>query len=115
MSFDMMDSLNPKPSKVAIITEQTDWRAEVRNLWNKEAKARGYEVVADEIYAPGAKDLAPIVLKAKSANADAVLSQPDPPDGITLVKQMKELDFNAKFYHLVRAPDGLNWAQNLGK
>ena len=114
-SFDIMDSLNPKPTKVAIFAEQTDWGAELRDLWSKEAKARNYELVADEQYAPGSKDFAPMVLKAKAANADAVLSMPNPPDGLAIVKQMKELDFNAKFYYLIRAPDGLAWSQNLGK
>ena len=33
------------------------------------------------------------VLKAKSAGAEAVFALPSPPDGMTIVKQMKELDF----------------------
>src|SRR5262249_33426748 len=114
-TFDMMDSLSPKPTKVAVFAEQTDWGAELHDLWIKEAKSRNYEVVADEQYAPLSKDLSPMVLKAKAGNADAVLSLPNPPDGLALVKQMKELDFNAKFYFLIRAPDGLAWGQNLGK
>src|SRR5205823_1294419 len=114
-TFDIMDSLSPKPTRVAIFAEQTDWGAELHDLWSKEASTRGYELVADEQYAPGAKDFASMVLKAKSANADAVLALPNPPDGLAIVKQMKELDFNPKFAYFIRAPDGLAWAQNLGK
>jgi len=114
-SFDLMDSLSPKPTKVAIFAEQTDWGAELRDLWSKEAGARGYELVADEQYAPGAKDFTPMIQKAKSGNADAVLALPNPPDGMAIFKQMKELDFNAKFYFFIRAPDGTVWGQNLGK
>jgi branched-chain amino acid transport system substrate-binding protein len=114
-SFDMMDSLSPKPTRVAIFAEKTDWGAEMRALWKQEAQARGYEVVADEEYAPGSKDFAPMILKAKAGNADAALALPNPPDGIAIFKQMKELDFNAKFYYFVRAPDGPNWTQGLGK
>jgi branched-chain amino acid transport system substrate-binding protein len=114
--FDLMDSLNPKPSKVAIFAEQTDWGAELRDLWTKEARSRsGYEIVADEQYAPGAKDFAPMILKARSANADAVLALPNPPDGMAIVKQMKELDFTPKLSYMPRAPDSGAWSQSLGK
>jgi branched-chain amino acid transport system substrate-binding protein len=114
-SFDMMDSLSPKPTKVAIFAEKTDWGAEMRDLWKKEAQSRDYEVVADEEYAPGSKDFAPMILKAKSGNADAALGLPNPPDGMAIFKQMKELDFNAKFYYFVRAPDSPAWRQALNK
>ena len=114
-SFDMMDSVSPKPTKVAIFAEKTDWGAELRDLWKKEAQSRGYEVVADEEYAPGSKDFAPMIIKAKSGNADAALGLPNPPDGMAIFKQMKELDFNAKFYYFVRAPDSPAWRQALNK
>jgi branched-chain amino acid transport system substrate-binding protein len=114
-TFDLMDSLSPKPTKVAIFAEKTDWGAELHELWAKEAKARGYEIVADEEYAPGAKDFAPMILKAKSTNAEAVLALPNPPDGMAIFKQMKELDFNPTFDFFIRAPDNLSWIQNLGK
>src|SRR5919201_1819379 len=54
--YEHMDTLSPKPTKVALFTEQTDWGNELRELWNKEATSRRYDVVADEQYAPGAKD-----------------------------------------------------------
>ena len=92
-SFDIMDSLSPKPTKVAIFVEKTDWGAEMKALWKTEAQKRGYQIVADEEYAPGSKDFAPMILNAKSAGAEAVLALPNPPDGMAIVKQMKELDF----------------------
>jgi branched-chain amino acid transport system substrate-binding protein len=115
LTFDMMDSLNPKPARVAIFAEKTDWGAEMDELWRKEAQARGYQVITDETYAPGSQDFAPMILAAKSANAEAVLALPSPPDGMAIAKQMKELDFNPKFLYFIRAPDGLIWSQNLGK
>lgn len=113
--FDMMDGVSPKPASVAIFAEKTDWGGELRDLWKKEAGARGYDVVTDEQYAPASKDFAPMILKAKSGKTDAVLALPTPPDGIAIAKQMKELDFNAKYYFFIRASDGLNWGQALGK
>jgi branched-chain amino acid transport system substrate-binding protein len=78
-------------------------------------KAAGGEVVAQGEYAPGAKDYSDIILKAKAAQADAVYALPTPPDGMAMVKQMKELDFNPKLALLIRAPDPPVWSKNLGK
>ncbi|HET6220567.1 MAG TPA: amino acid ABC transporter substrate-binding protein, partial [Dongiaceae bacterium] len=114
--FDLMDTLNPKPSKVAIFAEKTDWGAEMENGWKQQAQAySGYDIVVDEQYAPGSTDFSNMVLKAKSANPDAVLMVPTPPDGIAIVKQMKELDVNPKLVNIIRASDSGAWSTALGK
>jgi branched-chain amino acid transport system substrate-binding protein len=112
--FDMMDGLSPKPTKVAIFAEKSDWGAELDGLWQQEAKTRNYEIVADEQYTTGATDYSAPILKAKGANADVLLALPSPPDGMAITKQLKELDFMPKLTYLIRAPDGLVWGQNLG-
>jgi branched-chain amino acid transport system substrate-binding protein len=114
-TFDLMDAQSPKPQKVAIFAEKTDWGAELGDLWRKEAAARNYELVTDEQYAPGANDYSSMILKAKGAGANAVLTLPSPPDGMALAKQMKELDFNPDFDFFIRAADTLSWSSSLGK
>ena len=47
-TFDIFDTLNPKPAKIAIFAEKTDWGNELGGGWRDQAKARGYEVVVDE-------------------------------------------------------------------
>ena len=113
--FDLMDSVSPKPTRVALFIEKTDWGNELRGIWRQDAQARNYEIVADEDYTPGAKDFTSMIQKAKSGNADAALALPNPPDGMAIAKQMKELDFAPKIAEFIRASDGLVWAQNLGK
>jgi len=113
--YDMMDTLNPKPTRVAIFTEKTDWGAEMLGLWRQDGPPRGYEIVAAEEYTPGAQDYSALILKGKSGNADALFSMPTPPDGMAMLKQMKELDFGPKLITVIRASDGLVWGQNLGK
>ena len=113
--FDLMDAQTPKPTKLAFFPEKTDWGAEMRELWRKEASTRGYQVVVDEEYAPGATDLSPLILKAKTASADAVLSLPSPPDGALLQRQLKELDYTPKITFIVRAADAPTWGTNFGK
>ncbi len=113
-TFDMLDSLSPKPANIAIFAEKTDWGAELGGLWTDEANKRGYTVKTYE-YAPGTTDFSSIILPAKDSGAEVVLSLPNPPDGLALAKQIKELGFNAKAYVFIRAADGPTWAENLGK
>lgn len=113
--FDVFDTLDPKPLKIAIFAETTDWGAELGAGWRQEAEARGYELVADETYAPGSTDFSDLILKAKDGGAQAVLALPNPPDALTIVKQMKELDFNPAITAIVRGADAVTWPENMGK
>ncbi|HEY6368310.1 MAG TPA: amino acid ABC transporter substrate-binding protein [Candidatus Binatia bacterium] len=117
-TFVFLDALIPapeRPRKVALILERTDWGKEMGSHWETMAKQNSYQVVASGEYAPGAKDFSDLVLKAKAAGAEAVFTVPSPPDGMTLVKQMKELDFSPKAAVFIRASDPPVWSQNLGK
>ena len=104
-----------RPKKVALFLEKTDWGREMAAAWVETGKFAGYEVVAQGEYAPGAKDYSDLILKAKTAQADAVFALPTPPDGMAIVKQMHELDFNPKLALMIRAPDAPVWSKNLGK
>ena len=104
-----------RPKTVAIFQEKTDWGQEMAAAWTEAGKTGGYQVVVHGEYAPGAKDFSDLILKAKAAKADAVFGIPTPPDGMTIVKQMKELDYTPKLNLLIRAPDSLPWSKNLGK
>ena len=117
-TFVFLDAAIPaaqRPRKVALFLERTDWGKEMGSLWESTAKKRGYQIVANGEYAPGSKDFSDLILKAKSAGAEIVLALPSPPDGMTIVKQMKELDFNTKVNLFIRAADPPVWSQNLGK
>ena len=114
-TFDLLDSLNPKPVKVAIFAEKTDWGAELGGLWSSEAQTRGYQIVTNEQYTPGATDYSGLIGKAKDAGAQVLLALPSPPDGTALVKQLKELAFTPQAMFLIRAPDSTTWGSNLGK
>lgn len=104
-----------RPRKVAIFAERTDWGREIANLWSVRSTEFGYQVVFRGEYTVGTRDMSDLILRAKAAGAELVLGVPTPPDGITLVRQMKELDFNPRAYLLVRAPDAPAWSQSLGK
>ena len=104
-----------RPKAIAIFQEKTDWGREMAAAWTEAGKAAGYQVVVTGEYAPGAKDFSDIILKAKAANSDGVFALPTPPDGMTMIKQMKELGYNPKLIFFIRAPDPPIWSKNLGK
>jgi branched-chain amino acid transport system substrate-binding protein len=104
-----------RPKTAAIFQEKTDWGREMAAAWTEAGKAAGYTVAVNAEYAPGAKDFSDVILKAKSANADVVFALPTPPDGMTMIKQMKELGLNPKMTMFIRAPDPPVWTRNLGK
>jgi len=102
-----------RPSTVAIFAEKTDWGEELIRLTPDIAKKRGYTVVADKSYAEGTKDYSSLIIAAKSANAEIVIGVPTPPDGIALMRQIKELDYNPKVVIFWRAAGTPLWPANL--
>jgi branched-chain amino acid transport system substrate-binding protein len=116
-TIDLLNSIPAadRPKTAAIFQEKTDWGREMAAAWTDAGKAAGYQVVVNAEYAPGAKDFSDLILKAKAANADVVFGLPTPPDGMTMVKQMKELGFTPKMSLLIRAPDPPIWTKNLAK
>jgi branched-chain amino acid transport system substrate-binding protein len=116
-TVDLLNSLPAadRPKTAAIFQEKTDWGREMATAWTEASKAAGYQVAVNAEYAPGAKDFSDLILKAKAANAEVVFGLPTPPDGMTMVKQMKELGFSPKMSLLIRAPDPPIWTKNLAK
>ena len=55
-----------------------------------------------------------MILKAKDAGAEVLLSVPNPPDGLAIQKQMAELGWTPKFELMIRAPENVSWTETLG-
>ena len=102
-----------RPSKVAIFAEKTDWGEELIRLSPDVAKKRGYTIVTDKSYAVGTKDFSSLIIAAKSADAEIVVGVPTPPDGIAIMRQIKELDYNPKVVIFWRAAGTPLWPANL--
>ena len=112
-TFDLLDTFSPKPAKIAIFQETTDGGKEMKKYWDQEAAARGYETTTYS-YAPGATDYSSMITQAKTAGAEVLLGYASEADGTAILRQAKELDWNAKVYVLIRAADPPTFGQNLG-
>lgn len=104
-----------RPRRVALFSERTDWGREMDRLYTARSTEFGYQIVLSAEYSVGTRDFSDIILRAKAAGAEAVFSEPTPPDGLAIMRQMKELDFNPKVTMMIRAADIVSWPQALGK
>jgi branched-chain amino acid transport system substrate-binding protein len=114
--LDVLDTIpvDKRPKTVASFEEQSDWAIEQAEALKKEAVKRGYKVVVAEKYPRITKDFSPLIMAAKNAGAEAVFSTPVAPDGMTMMRQMKELDYNPKVVVVIRGAEDLSWGKALG-
>jgi len=103
-----------RPTKWAMWQEQTDWIAEIFNLAKEKAAAAGITFVSHNNYQVLTPDMSKLILEAKKAGAEVVFSGPVPPDCITMLKQMKELDYNPKAIIMIRGSDDPVWVKMTG-
>jgi branched-chain amino acid transport system substrate-binding protein len=97
----MMKQLGIKT--VAVNTLQSDFALEVKTFVVPALKKNGFEIVVENNYPHGIKDMTAMLLKVKQANPDAVLSFSYPPDSVLYVNQAREIGINSKF-QLVLSP-----------
>jgi len=115
--LDVLDTIpgDKRPKTVASFEEQSDWAIEQAEALKKEAIKRGYKVAVAEKYPRITKDFSPLIMAAKNAGAEAVFSAPVAPDGMTMMRQMKELDYNPKAIVVIRGAEDLSWGKALGR
>ncbi len=117
-TFEILNAAIPegeRPTKVAIFSYSDDWGKELGDLWEKSATDNGYEVVLRAENPVGVNDWSDSILKAKAAGAEVLLSLPVFPDGSGMFKTMSELGWTPKFALVIRAPEGVNWGESMGK
>jgi branched-chain amino acid transport system substrate-binding protein len=116
ITFDLVQTIPPekRPKAIAIFQEHTDFGLEQAETFKNEAIQRGFKIAAHEKYSPMTKDFSPLILAAKNAGAEVILSSPITPDGMTMMRQIKELDYNPKMIVAIRAPDDLAWGKAMG-
>jgi branched-chain amino acid transport system substrate-binding protein len=87
---------------------------EQAQVFKAEAEKRKTPVAFLDKYTPMTKDWSPLIMGAKKAAAEMLLTSPITPDGMLMIRQMKELDYNPKAIVAIRAPDDLSWGKAMG-
>ena len=104
-----------KPKTAAIVMNNTEIPKEVAAYYRKRCAELGIEVVVNEVYALGRSDFSPIIMKTKSSKAEIWLSLPTPPEGLAMLRQMKELDYNPKIIFMTQANTARGWPGDKGQ
>jgi len=115
--FDALEYMSKKdrPKRVAIVMSRTEWPLETAEVYKDRITRSGhYQLVIDETYSFGSKDFSMIISKAKAAKAEVWLSSPTPPEGMAMIRQMKELNYNTKLVNMTQASSSRGWPGNRG-
>lgn len=100
--------------KIALFTDNEPDGVVERPLYKKAAAAAGDKVVGDFSFPVGTTDFTSFITTAKAKGAQIVVGQMDPPDAVTLFKQMKSLGYAPKIGIVAKAADFISWVNALG-
>ena len=99
---------------VAINMLQLPFSQEIKQFLMPALAETDIEVVVDEEYAPGTKDMTATLTKIKQAAPDAVLSLSYPPDSILYMNQAREIGIEAPFQLVLIGPTAAFFGQMFG-
>ena len=115
--FDAIEHDMPReewPSKIGILEVTFTDSIEQTQAWTERASKDGFEVVSVRKHGAADTDFTSHIEVMKAAGVDMLLGYPTPPQGVTIMKQMSELDFHPKVVCLIRAPNVPTFGKNLG-
>lgn len=99
----------------AVTTVQIGFPMENRKELLPALKEAGIQVVLDQQYAPGVKDMTGILSDIKRLQPDAVISLSYPPDAILYMRGAREQDIKAPFQFLLVGPTAAFFSNMFGK
>jgi branched-chain amino acid transport system substrate-binding protein len=112
--IDMADGLNPKPSRIAILSADDSFSVDVTKALEQYAPTKGFQIVFDQKYPNGTTNLSGLVSQAKSMNPDMVLNSGHLAEAVAINKAAKQLDLNAKLFAYTVGPSTPDFVSSLG-
>lgn len=113
-TMEMMAQLDPRPDRIALITEDNPFNLSIREGIKRWAEELGFEIVFDEVYPANPTDLSPILTQVKELAPDAILAASHFRDGALLARQAAELGVRPAFFALGSAPSTVEWWEAVG-
>ncbi|MHB1404476.1 MAG: amino acid ABC transporter substrate-binding protein [Desulfitobacteriaceae bacterium] len=115
LHIDLLNSLQPKPSKLAIIYPDDLFPSTAAEAAKKKAESMGFQVVYYSKYPKGTQDLSAVLSQVKSSGAEALISSGYFEDNVLMVKTAKELKLDLKYLGGMGAPLQADFVKTLGK
>ncbi|MBW1783383.1 MAG: amino acid ABC transporter substrate-binding protein [Deltaproteobacteria bacterium] len=115
--YEVWNSLpeDQRPKKPAIFMEDTTDGSQMGGGLTALAGKYGYTIALRETMPLGGKDFSKSILRAKSKGVDAILCMANAPEAITLLKQMKKLNLNVKFFQGWKGTWQTQFQKTMGK
>ncbi len=101
--FELAKSRGLQDRRVAIVYEDTPYPKGVAEFGEKAAKEMGFEVVLYDKFPFKAADVSPVLTKVKAARPDFLMWMANDEATVLGLRQMKELDVNAKAISILDA------------
>jgi branched-chain amino acid transport system substrate-binding protein len=112
--IDMANGLNPKPTRVAVLSADDSFSLDVTKAVEQYAPTKGFQVVFDQKYPNGTTNLSGLVSQAKSANPDMILNSGHLAEAIAIDKAARQLAVDAKLFAYTVGPSTPDFVSSLG-
>jgi branched-chain amino acid transport system substrate-binding protein len=96
--FKVALAANPKPKKLALLTEDSEFPKNAGEGVRDIAKKEGLELVYDKTYPPGTPDFTPIVSAIQATSPEMVFVASYPPGSIGMLRAATESGLKTKFF-----------------
>ncbi len=93
----------------AAFDELAEFKARIAKEGQYKDKEGNFKTVVEETYPLGATDFSMIIAKCKAAGAQVWISHPTPPEGMAMMRQMKELNYNPQVVDMTQASSDRGW------
>lgn len=113
--LDMTTRLNPKPTKIAILSSDDGFSKEVAQGVVDYAPTKGLTVAFNQTYPDGSTNLFGLLSQAKAVNPDMVINSGHLIEAIALNKAARDMRFEAKMFAYTVGPAMPDFRTQLGK
>lgn len=96
--FDLAAAQTPKPVRVALVGADVEYSRHALDGARENAKAMGFEIVAERTYPLSTTDFTAIVRALQAANPDVVYAATLPVDTAGIIRAAKEIQFKPKIF-----------------
>jgi branched-chain amino acid transport system substrate-binding protein len=111
--IDLVQQKDPNIKSVAILGENEPFSKEVAEAAANYAKAKGMEVVYQDLYPTGTQDVSALLTNVKGKNPDLLLGSGHLQDSLLIVKQAKDLGISPKAMGFSVGPSSPEFRANL--
>jgi len=115
--LELMNSLNPKPRRVAMITSEEAFMIGLRKVIHgmlAKVFPGTFELIFDETYPKGLSEFTPILSRIAPLKPDAFLAMCRAPEAYPLTRNMIEMNFKAPFIFIARGSNQVEYQKQFG-